>query len=497
MPDFPRYESQGAINTSQQVGALAPEDPSYKKYEAAAETGKQLGEIGLKFAVAHDQQKQNEAELGFKTGMNEVLMNAQNDPNPDNQEKYLSQIQQLQETHGDKKFVFGATKGDTSARLGYEASTGSVQVQNIFRNKIIDKAQADTYGLLDDIVSKGGPGMQQSIKATLDKQVKSGIFDRVSAYNVEKKYVKAYEDQVINKINKDLYSAKTPEEVDAVRESIVSGSYEDGGVSVDPEKKRALLGIADSTRKNAERRIKAQEVEDMAKTRVDTIAGVASGQMDVNNLNIGEIAEYDPKLGAMLQKTKDFMTNYNPKEPGKPSMQGILTPSELMKERAYAKSINDVFNQVDNERLGEFVLRELEKKGDGSTPSIKLAAFMQLAAMKRMANNPQTKDDSDAADRLNQISAGIAFLKSSNPYLAPYVLGDFIVRNFHSGSASPEDVMNEAKAALKNRILGRHPSVSKLPSMPNKIVDGNASVEDIHSGVNDLKDGSTSADYGD
>ena len=190
MPVFPRYESQEAINTKQQVGALAPEDTSYKKYEAMAETGKALGEIGLKFAVASDRRKANEAELGFKTGMDDVIFRAQNDPNPDNQDQYLNEIRQLQETHSKKKFVFSHSKDESFSRMGLDAQNGSVQIQNIFRNKEIDAGRATTLGLLDMAVERGGPGMQSEIQRLTQEGVQAGLFDRVGAQKLQKEYVK-------------------------------------------------------------------------------------------------------------------------------------------------------------------------------------------------------------------------------------------------------------------------------------------------------------------
>lgn len=496
--DFKRNESQESIN-AQPTAVQAPKDPSSQLAEGQAKIGGQLQEIGLNFAKASDSQKATEAQLGFKTGMNDILSRAENDPNLDNQADYMNEIAQLNETSSNKKFIFGASRNETNLKLGYEASVGTVQVQNLYRKKLEDKGRVDSLITLDNMASEGGPDLEKRMSEFMATKVNAGFFDREGAYKIVKDYLeKGNKIHGQDQINKDLYSAETPEEVDLVTQAITSGNYEKDGVTIDPEKKYALIKLAKSTKKNIEISIKAQEVEATAKNRVDTISGVASGKIKFESINIADVSEYDPKLGEALTKIKDFMTNYNPKIPLKEqrvSMIGVLTPNEVIKARDYARSVDDVFMRNDNERLGEFILRELEKKGDGNTQSVKLAAFMQLAALKRMANNPQTVEDNDAAKRLEAIQAGVAYLKAINPYLSATSIGEFITRNFLSGATDKKTVMEEARGIADSKIIQRYPSVTKLPSMPNKIVDGDASVEDLQSGLNELKNGASSADY--
>jgi len=225
---------------------------------------------------------------------------------------------------------------------------------------------------------------------------------------------------------------------------------------------------------------------------MDTVTSIASGKTPIEDINIPEIAQYDPQLAGTLTKVKDFMVNYNPKLPPKEqalSSAGLLNTQQVLQMKNYARSITDVFMQDDNKQLSDFVLRELEKKGDGLTPSVKIAAFANLAALKAKVNNQQSAPDAETADKFFAIKNAVKFLEASNPYLAARTIGDFVVKNYLSGTKGHKQIMNEARSVLRDNIIGIHKSVAKLPSVPNKIVDGEASVEDLQSGTNELKDG--------
>jgi len=60
-----------------------------------------------------------------------------------------------------------------------------------------------------------------------------------------------------------------------------------------------------------------------------------------------------------------------------------------------------------------------------------------------------------------------------------------------------EQVMEDARSSLESVIIDRYKSVSKLPSLPNKLVDGEASVEDLQDGLNDLDGDEFIGDYAD
>ena len=507
MPDFPRVQSKGVL-TTQQTSLQAPSDTTGEIFGEVAKVGQTMQESALKWSNAVDTIQKTTATANFETGMADITARAQNDPNYNNSDQYLKEIEKLRK---DSLRGFSSKTAETEAGIefGYKSKVGQIQIDNLYKKKMIDVGQSSTLRLIDmessnpnDKSFKNINDILYGIGGTPEKPnpkspVGAGIFSHEDAYMIERK---ANDDLGVNRINKDLYQAKTPEEVDAVTQKITSGAYETGGVTIDPDKKKSLLDIADRAKSNTEKKIKEQETEELARNRVDIIAGIASGQLNPEEIDIKEISEYDPKLGTAITKAKEFIKNYNPKltkEEQRVSMSGVVSANELKKVRAYAKTVNDVFMNNDNEELGEFVLRELEKQGDGNNSSVKLAAFMQLAALKVKANNPQTPEDHKALDALNVIKKGLRFIQSTNPYLAPYAISDYIVKVFSNGSSTKEQVMEDARNVLEEKIVDRYKSVAKLPSLPNKIVDGEASIEDLQDGLNDLDGDEFIGEYSD
>jgi len=492
MPNFPRYQSKAQPTTSQ-PSVQAPEDTTGEIIQKVGEVGKTVQDVSVKWSEAMKSTKKTVSLTNNKSEILDIQNEFQNKP-------LLTEADYKDARGRIEKARLKNSEGLDSLsvlELNYDSKVADIQLENIFKKKSIELDTIATKRAVALEVNNPTPNSFPKIKALFREKIDKGLIDPSVAYSEE---VRANNDLGVKRINQDLYQAKTTEEVDAVSQGITSGFYEQGGVTIEPDKKKSLLDIADRAKTNVEKKIEAQQVEALAQNRVDVISGVASGQIDLQNLNIAEISEFDPKLGATLTKAKEFMKDYNPKIPKEQqrvSMAGVLSQSELMKARSYAKSVNDVFMQNDNEKLGEFVLRELEKKGDGTTSSVKLAAFMQLAALKFKANNPKTPEDFDAAKRLNAIKAGFSFLKTSNPYLAGFSILDFIIRNAFSGASTKEEVMQEARSVLEDKVIERYAAVSKLPFVPNKIVDGEASVEDLHSGLNDLEGDEFIGDYGD
>lgn len=482
--EFPRYLSKGQV-TTQQPSFLAPESTEGQRLEQVAKVGQVAQEATFKMAQAYSEAQKTQAELNQRTQIDDLLARAEADPDINGYDKYSQENEKIRKDSV-SGFKNKFTQGEAAVKANYFSRTADTQLKSLYRKKMIDNQQMNTLMLIDKEINNPQPGSLESIKARLDAQKKLGFINDTDAYKLEQK---ANADLGVNQINKDLYQAQSPEQVEAVTQKITSGGYEQGGVTIEPDKKKSLLDIAESAKKNTEKKMQAVQIEETAKNRVETISGVASGKIDLQSLDISQISEYDPQLGMALTKAKDFMTNYNPKTPPNEqyvSMAGVLPPNQLAQARSYAKSVNDVFMQNSNEKLGEFVLREMQKRGDGSNSSVKLAAFMQLASLKFESNNPQNKVANEHKSYLDAINAGVKFIQSSNPYLAPQTTGDFIVKNFLSGTTSRKEVMEEAKNTLADHIINRYRSVSKLPSLPNKIVDGEASVEDLQSGLNEL-----------
>lgn len=495
MPSFERYLSKGRA-TTEQPSFLAPESTEGQQLEKVAKATQTAQDITFKVAKMYDDAQKSQAELNQRTQIQDLLARAEADTDYNSINKYVAENEKIRK-ESTKTFKDRPQDREASAKATYYKATTDTQLNSIFRKKVIVNEQANTLRFVDMEVASADAGAFDRVKAKLADQQAKGFINAEDAYKLEKR---ANDDLGMNRINKDLFSAQTPEDIDLIRQDITGGFYEQGGVTIDPEKKRAFLNIADEAQKNLEKKREALEVEAKVKNRLETVVGLASGQINFESLDMVGISEYDPELAKVLTKTKDFMTNYNPKLPANEqplSSAGLMTTQQVMSMKSYARSVTDVFMQNDNEKLSDFVLRELDKKGDGLTPSVKIAAFANLAALKSRVNNEQNKEDATAKGQLNAIKSGVRFLQASNPYLAPEAIGELIVRNFLSGSSTKEEVMTEAKSILEEKIIDRYAAAAKLPSLPNKIVDGEATVEDLHAGLSDLEGERFAGSYAD
>ena len=492
MPNFPRYQSKGEL-TTQQASVQAPTDNTGA---TVADAGNQIGntvqQTAVKWNEAMVSTRNTVADVNHEGDINATQQDANLDNDPEHEQMYMERIDKSYEKNSKGLDPMAAKK------LGLKTQVAKIQLQNMYKKKwlVVDTLAVDKFA--DMRIANPTENSLQEIKALLAEKVASGHMDATTAYEKEQQ---ANKDLGVNRISQDLYQAQTPEAVEEVTQKITSGHYEKGGVVIDPDKKKSLLDIADRAKTSTEKKQAAYAEEALVQNRMDTITSIASGKTPIENIDMKALAEDDPKLAETLTTVKDFMVNYNPQETPpkdfKAKSMKSLTPDQNKKMKSYAKSITDVFLQDNNKELSDFVLKEFNTKSDGLTSSSKLAAFANLAALKAKVNNQQTKPDAEAKSWYESIKAGVRFLQASNPYLAPQVIGDFIVKNYLSGSKTEKQVMQEAKSTLKDKIIDRHKSVAKLPFSPNKIVDGEASVEDLQAGVNEYSDGDTSGDFAD
>lgn len=490
MPEFPRYNSSSQL-TTQKPQPDAPQDAEGAIQGQLAKTFQSAQGSVVQMAEAQKSMQNTTAEANLKSSIMDQEEKAALDPNYNNSAEHMAAI--------DKAYEQSGASGTTAnLELKLQAQAAKIKIRGIYQKKQIMNDQVNTKKLIDIQTANPTTSSMSIIQSLLNEKVSLGIFDKEEAYKLEKK---ANDDLGKNRINQSLNNAKTPEEVDQITQAITSGAYEQGGVTIDPTDKKNFLEIAERVKTNTEKKLKAEAEEALVQNRVQTLSEVASGAKQIEDVNVTDIAEYDPQFASTLTKVKDFMVNYNPKLPAKEqalASAGLVTEAQRKSSRSYARSITDVFMQKDNKALSDFMLRELNKKGDGQTSSTKLAAFVNLAALKAKMNNPKSPADAKDVRRYNAIKNAVAFLTSANPFLSANAVNDFVVKNYLTGASDPETIMKEANETLRDNTIDRYKKVAKLPALPNKIVDGDASVEDLHSGLNELdKDETYAGSYAD
>lgn len=188
MPTYPtRYNSQ-ATPTTQQPSAFTSLDKSGSAMsQGGQELGNTMANVGIKWANAIDTIQETSAQAKFKSGMLDIQSRASSDPDYNNSDQYYKEIEKLKnDSLGG--FASNSAKSKTALDLDYQAQVGQIQVQNIYKKKIIDVGQASTLNLLDNESKIAGPDIEGRINNILAPQVASGVFSHKQAEVLSQKY---------------------------------------------------------------------------------------------------------------------------------------------------------------------------------------------------------------------------------------------------------------------------------------------------------------------
>jgi len=182
MPEFPRYQSK-AQPTTQQPSVQAPSDTTGEILQKVGEVGKTVQEASLKWSNAVDTIQKTTAQANLKTGLLEITTRAQNDPNYNNSEQYFKEIEKLK-TDSLKGFSSKAAEAQAALDFAYDAKVAQIQIENLYKKKMIDVGQASALKLIDTEVNNPNENSLANIQNILNTQVASGIIDHKDAYKL-------------------------------------------------------------------------------------------------------------------------------------------------------------------------------------------------------------------------------------------------------------------------------------------------------------------------
>ncbi len=183
MPIFPRYQSKAQL-TTQAPSVAAPDDATGSMLETGAKVVGQVADVAVKWGNALDTIQKTTAQANFKTGLLDIQNRAQNDPNYNNSDQYFREIDKLK-TDNLKGFQSKTAETEMAINFGYEAQVGKIQVDNLYKKKLIQVGQSSTDKLIDAEISNPTSDSFLNIRALLDQQVQAGIF---SVEEADKKY---------------------------------------------------------------------------------------------------------------------------------------------------------------------------------------------------------------------------------------------------------------------------------------------------------------------
>lgn len=182
MPEFPRYQSKGTL-TTQQPSVQAPSDTSGQILEKVGQVGNAVQDIAVKWSNVIDTVQKTTSQANFKTGMLDIQQRAATDPDYNNSNQYYKEIENLK-TESLKGFSSKSAENEMALNLNYEAKVGKIQIQNLYRKKMIDVGQASALKLIDTEVNNPSPASLGNIQNILNTQVQAGVFDHKDAYKI-------------------------------------------------------------------------------------------------------------------------------------------------------------------------------------------------------------------------------------------------------------------------------------------------------------------------
>lgn len=185
---MPRYGSKSSL-TTQQPAFQAVNDTSAQVTEAYGEVGKTVQDSATKWGNAVDTIQTTAATANIKMGMADIQNRAANDPNYNNSDEYYKEIDNLVNKNS-TGFASKLAESQFKSNAMLDGQIGKIQVENIYKKKLIDVGQASMFTLLDMEAKNPNPDMENRITSILDTQVKAGIIDRKDAYIQKEKYIK-------------------------------------------------------------------------------------------------------------------------------------------------------------------------------------------------------------------------------------------------------------------------------------------------------------------
>lgn len=188
MPDFPRYNSKAQI-TTQQPSVQAAAGTEGQILEKTAQVASNASETALKWSNTVDTIQKTTSSANFKSGMLDITQRAQADPNYNNSDQYYKEIEKLKMDNL-KGFSSKTAQTQAAIEFGYEAKVGQIQIENLYKKKMIDVGQVSAMKLIDAEIGNPSDSSFANIQKILNAQVQGGIFSHEEAYKKYKESVR-------------------------------------------------------------------------------------------------------------------------------------------------------------------------------------------------------------------------------------------------------------------------------------------------------------------
>uniref|UniRef100_A0A6M3IR04 Uncharacterized protein n=1 Tax=viral metagenome TaxID=1070528 RepID=A0A6M3IR04_9ZZZZ len=195
MPNLPRYEQKTrpvkgvAITNQPAVQRVSGMGEGFEGAQTIAATG---SEVLRKWQAAQDTMDYTQAKADYETKIAQVKIGAKNDPDPDNSDAHISQVQELKKDFA-AKFHNKELAQKALFELDKDISIASMEIGNEFRKKQLYQNKINLGSLVETLAAEkratDNLAIQQEIQGKIDgvliANVANGTITQAEARNLK------------------------------------------------------------------------------------------------------------------------------------------------------------------------------------------------------------------------------------------------------------------------------------------------------------------------
>lgn len=454
MPTLPGYDSKQSVNPIA-TAPLRNNDPMINEAAAAGQDTqnmlKTLDVVTQKLSDANDVMQFTKAKSTAQIGLAQQEALAKADPNPDNADAHLKAIQNVAD-----KSVDGISNQmvaqKASSEIKADAFVAGIKINSMFKEKqmlandIALGSYADTAAQNKSNAVTPALGMQveQDFLKTIQTNYAAGLITEGRAKGL-------IDDYRIGEVKNDI---------------IKEGATQIGDSSVLTEIQKGKDGkynaLSTDQRTEASRMVRLQvrdnkqiSTEQNMSTRIDTIKGIANGEITWQNTKfITDMAQKDPDLAEALQKN---LTE---------NKKGGTYSAQEDKNADFESLASDIFKANTKEDINKYLLKAL-------TPGMSMDRLSILvnAAEQRGSTLPTMKDSTNGQVDPKQQQIDSAFKHIQNYVKVNKPKDDNVIINFFKNLGTATPPIEAASRAINAESIKNRPDIIGNPPTGRTMID--------------------------
>jgi hypothetical protein len=451
MPKIERYKSR-VPQSGASPNALATSDQFTSSGKLISDVGNALGDLGDGFVRAHETAQKQTAMNRAKLGINEILTEAANDPNPENTGAYARRLDEVKRASAGGISLRGAQDA-FDVEYTSAANDGLIKLRQLQREKIVDLGVASiSEGLnqLDADYLNASPDQEIQILNRMDLLIQEGYANGFMSAQDKAKMIEENLRQVgAKKAVHLINSASSPEEVLAIKDALLRGDFEKNGVTIDPEKKKAILTNVDTALKKKEEQMKEQQVAVVNELGERLVAESLTAAEVENAVTAGLI---DAEMGTYFQLAilgpKEWKNAIGDEKPTFAANNFMVPLARLAEsdDESRVQIVRSALQNYSEKKLAKYDLAYILRVANGKTeaPDNAIWGFLKSAVgMVAKASTPvqtgygvmqkfKARWNFEDDPRTVMKEAMIDQQKEERPETADYKIGDMISRKGRS-----------------------------------------------------------------